>query len=152
MSAQHFEISIKAPKEKVWNVMLAQETYKIWTAAFSAGSYYEGSWEKGAKIKFLGPDSSGGPDGGMSSEIADNRPYEFISIHHLGIIKDGVEDTESAEAKSWGEAFENYTFKEHDGVTQLSVDLTMGNGIPEFVEYMEKAWPIALAKLKELCE
>jgi len=55
----HFEITINAPVAKVWDMMLAQETYRQWTAAFEPTSYYEGSWEKGSKMKFLGAGDSG---------------------------------------------------------------------------------------------
>ena len=66
MKPMHFSITIRAPKEKVWNTMLQQETYHIWTAEFMQGLYYEGSWEQGKKIRFLGPDGSG-----LTSVIAD---------------------------------------------------------------------------------
>lgn len=153
MNAMHFSITIRAPKEKVWNTMLQPETYRIWTtefmegiAEFGEGSYYEGSWEQGAKIRFLGPDGSGG----MTSVIAENNPYQFISIKHLGIVKDGMDDTESPEAKAWSGVYENYTFDECGGVTELMVDMS---GVPaEFEQYMADAWPKALAKLKSLCE
>ena len=146
MKPMLFSITIRATKERVWNTMLQQETYRIWTAEFGEGSYYEGSWEQGKKIRFLGPDGSGG----MTSVIAENKPYQFISIKHLGIVKNGIDDTESPEAKAWSTAYENYTFAERGGSTELKVELS---AIPaEFEQYMSEAWPRALAKLKALCE
>jgi hypothetical protein len=141
----HFSISIAAPKEKVWRTMLEQETYRKWTDEFAAGSYYEGSWEQGKKILFLEPEGCG-----MSSVIAESKPYSFVSIKHLGYVRNGVEDTESPEIKAWAPAFENYTFDEKDGITEVQVDLsTMPQ---EFDDYMTKTWPKALVKLKALCE
>ncbi|MDO8989527.1 MAG: SRPBCC domain-containing protein [Sideroxyarcus sp.] len=146
MKPMHFSIAIAAPKEKVWNTMLQQETYRIWTAEFGEGGYYEGSWEQGEKIRFLGP----GGTGGMTSVIAENKPWRFISIKHLGIIKNGIDDTESEEAKAWSHVYENYTFEEKDGITEVQVDMS---AIPqEFDDYMTNTWPKALAKLKALCE
>jgi hypothetical protein len=145
MKTMHFSVSINAPKEKVAKMMLDHESYKTWTAEFYPGSYYEGSWKKGEKIKFLGPD---GQDG-MTSVIAEHKPLEFISIKHLGFIKDGIEDTESPEIKAWAPAYENYTFQEKDGVTEVKVDLDV---TPEFEEAMGPIWPKALAKLKMICE
>jgi uncharacterized protein YndB with AHSA1/START domain len=146
MSSIHYSITIKAPKEKVWNTMLQQETYRIWTSAFGEGCYYEGSWEQGQKIHFLGADGSGG----MTSVIAENQPYRYLSIKHLGIVKDGIDDTESPEAITWASAYENYTFAEREDSTELKVEMS---GIPaEFEQYMTDAWPKALAKLKSLCE
>lgn len=133
--------------------MLDAATYPQWTKAFNPNptsvSYFEGSWEKGSKMRFIGPDETG-QLGGMVSEIAENRPYEFISIHHLGLFGNGVEDTTSDEAKKW-QGFENYTLKEIDNKTELLVDIDVDFD-EDFTKYFEEAWPKALQKLKELSE
>lgn len=151
MQTLHFSISINAPKEKVWDAMLSDATYRIWTEVFCPGSYYKGSWEKDAAIQFLGPDPSTGGEGGMVSRIAENRPNEYISIEHIGMVKNGIEDTTSEEVKKWAPAYENYSFVEQNGVTEVRVDLDM-ELLPEMEEFMTNAWPKALAKLKEICE
>lgn len=145
----HFEIVINVPVQKVWDTMLTQETYREWTSVFDPTSCYEGSWEKGSTIKFLG-----GSGDGMISEIAENIPQKFISIKHLGQIKDGVEDTTSEEIKKWLPAFENYSFTEKGTETLLAVDMEM-EASPEskaMKEMFEGMWPSALVKLKEICE
>ena len=77
--------------------MLAPATYERWAAAFAEGSRFEGSWAEGARIRFVGPD-----DGcGMVSMIEANRRPAFLSILHLGMLKDGVEDTTSEAVKGW---------------------------------------------------
>lgn len=150
MTKQEFSIVINAPKEKVWHVMLDDKTYREWTEAFNKGSYYKGNWEKGSEMYFLGPDPKTGKEGGMVSRIAENRPFEFISIEHLGIVMNGVEDTMSAEAKKWTPAYENYAFKEKDGgTTEVVVEMdTQENMAEEF----SRMWPAALKKLKEVAE
>lgn len=153
MDKLHFSITINAPKEKVWNTMLDDATYRQWTEVFnptpnSQGSV-EGDWSQGSKMKFIGTDENG-KQGGMVSIIAENRPYEFLSIHHIGIINDGVEDTTSEEAKKW-EGFENYTFKEEDGKTEVLIDM-QGTLEEDFKKFFEEAWPKGLQKLKELSE
>ncbi len=140
----HFSIAIHAPKEKVWQKMLDKESYEQWTAAFSAGSTYQGSWEKGAQIRFVDPSGNG-----MLSEIAENRPFEFVSIRHLGWIMQGKEDTTSPAITSWAPAYENYTFKEDNGVTTLEISIDVTEA---FEKDMQDAWPKALDKLKEICE
>ena len=145
MKTLRFEIAIRAPREKVWRTMLEQDTYRIWTAEFMAGSYYEGSWDQGATIRFLSPDG-----GGMVAVIDENRPFEHVSIRHLGEIRNGADDTESESVKSWsGNAFERYTLREEDGNTRLEVtcDVT-----PEYEAMMNDAWPRALQRLKTLVE
>jgi uncharacterized protein YndB with AHSA1/START domain len=156
MEKLHFSITINAPKEKVWDTMLDDETYREWTTPFSPGSHFIGSWDQGSKIQFLGPDENG-KTGGMTSMIEENRQYEFISIKHLGEIKNGVEDTTSDAVKEWAGAHENYTFKEVDGKTELLIDME-GNGQPEseaskqMAEMFKDMWPKALQKLKEISE
>jgi hypothetical protein len=149
MEKLQIEIDINAPKQKVWHTMLDDVTYRQWTTPFSEGSYYKGDWSKGSKIIFLGPNPETGKEGGMVSRIAENKLYEFISIEHLGMINDGVEDTTSEEVKKWTPAFENYTFKEVNGKTTILVDMDIND---EYKEMFEGMWPKALQKLKELCE
>lgn len=149
MTTQHHSIHINAPKEKVWDTMLGQETYREWTSAFGEGGRFEGSWDQGSKILFVGTDPETGKDGGMVSRIKENRLYEFISIEHLGIMKDGIEDTTSEEARKFAPAYENYTFTEKDGGTEVSVDVDVTD---EFADFFKEAWPQGLAKLKEISE
>lgn len=150
MQKIHFSIFINAPKEKVWNTMLNKETYQLWTKAFSSNSTFEGTWEQGSKILFIGTDENGENMGGMVSRIAEARPYEFMSIEHVGMIdKNGVEDTTSDEVRKWVPAFENYTFNEKDGGTEVVIDQDMQ---PEYKEMFDGMWPKALETLKELCE
>jgi len=85
----------------------------------------------------------------MVSRIAENRPYEFISIEHLGLVKDGVEDTTSEVARQWAPAYENYTFRERDGATEVRVELDV---VDEHAPMFEEMWPRALRRLKELGE
>ena len=144
MKTLHFEVAIRAPRARVWQVMLAPDTFRTWTAVFMPGSYYEGSWDQGAKIRFLGPEGEG-----MTAEIAENRRHEFVSIRHLGLIQGGVDDTESPEARAWAPAYENYTFTEQDGVTTVRIDT---DTTEDFESMFQDLWPQALSKLKEICE
>ncbi len=149
MQKLHTSIFINAPVERVWDVMLADATYRDWTSAFHPGSYYKGSWEEGSKILFIGPDEKDGSEGGMVSRIKENRLHEFISIEHLGIYKNGIEDTDSEEARKWSPAFENYTFTAKDGGTELSIDMDIED---DYKQMFEDMWVKALEKLKDLTE
>ncbi|XDD49423.1 hypothetical protein AB3N59_13575 [Leptospira sp. WS92.C1] len=149
METISFSILIQADPKTVWNNMLEDKTYRIWTEAFHKGSYFEGSWNKGSEIRFLGPDENGSVSG-MFSRIYDNVPYQLISIEHLGMIVDGAVDTESEEVKKWTPAFENYRFREHGtGKTELIVEMQTAE---EYKGMFEDMWPKALKALKDLCE
>lgn len=148
MEKLHTSIVINVPREKAWNTMLDDASYREWTKLFHPGSYYKGVLAQGEKILFLGPTEEG-KEGGMVSRVAEIRPHEFISFEHLGIVKDGVEDTESEEAKKWSPAFENYTFKEVEGGTEVIVDMDIES---EYKAQFEEMWSGALKALKELAE
>ena len=90
MEKLHFSISINAPIKKVWETMLGNETYKLWTDVFAPGSYFVGDWSEGSKMLFLGPNENGKLSG-MVSKIKENKPYKFISIEHVGEVEDGKE-------------------------------------------------------------
>lgn len=148
MKKLSFSILIDASKQKVWNTMLEDKTYRIWTEEFSPGSHYVGNWNQGSKILFLGP-TNDGKLAGMVSRIKENKLYKYISIAHLGEVYDGVEDTTSDRVKIWAGALENYTFIDKNGKTELGVDLDINE---EYKEMFEGIWPKALQKLKSLCE
>ena len=149
MQKIHFSIFITVPKERVWATMLDLEMYKEWTKAFSPGSSFKGKWEEGEKMLFIGPDPQTGEEGGMVSYIKEFKPHEFISIMHVGIFKNGVEDTESVEAKKWSPSYENYTFKEIGTGTELSIDMEVPE---EYATMFDTTWPTALQALKDLAE
>jgi uncharacterized protein YndB with AHSA1/START domain len=148
MKTLHFSIHIHAPIEKVWNAMLEDATYREWTAVFMPGSYFEGSWEEGAKIKFIAPDKNGAL-GGLTSVILTNKKYELVSIKHLGFIQNGIEITGGPEVHGWAGALETYTFKSENNGTTILIDLDTNDSE---AQYFEETWPKALQKLKEIAE
>lgn len=151
MKKLKFEVSIQAPVNKVYDIMLGisnKSTYEEWAAMFNPTSTYEGSWNKGSKILFIGTDSKG-EKGGMVSEIAENIPNRFVSTRHYGLLQGGVEITKGPEVEKWANGFENYTFEENNGITKLTVDL---DTTEDFVDYMNENYPKALSKLREVCE
>ena len=144
MERKEFTIDINAPREKVWDVLWQDDSYRKWTSVFSEGSHAETDWKKGSKVLFLDCKGSG-----MIAKIAENIPNEYMSIQHLGMLNDGVEDFESAKVKEWAGALENYTLENKDGKTHLVVDMDIAE---EYKDYFANTWPKALDKVKELAE
>jgi len=145
MEKINFSATINAPREKVWKVLWDDASYRNWTSAFTEGSYAEtDNWKEGSKVLFLNPKGSG-----MVSMVAKNKPNEFMSFKHLGVVKDGIEDTKSETVQGWAGAMENYTLTDENGTTKLIVDM---DSTDEFKDYFLKTWPVALEKVKELAE
>ena len=144
MATLHFEILIQAQREHVWRTMLHPPTYGQWTATFCEGSRFEGSWDECQTIRFYGPDGQG-----MVSVVDEHRSAEFLSIRHLGMIENGVEDTTSEAVRTWSPCFENYTFSDAAGGTRVRVDVDV---FGTHGEWMAQTWPQALMSLKTVCE
>lgn len=139
-----FKIEINATRERVWNILFGATTYPLWAAVFSEGSCAETDWKKGSRALFL--DSNGK---GMLSRIEESTPYSFLSITHLGMYDNGVEDFDSEEVKKWAGAIEDYTLTEVGDQTLLTIDMSI---TADFEDYFQQTWPKALAKVKELAE
>ena len=141
----NFSAAIHAPKQRVWYVLWEKSFYEQWTRLFAEGSTVKtDGWKEGSMVQFLGPNENG-----MVSMVIANKPNEYMSFRHLGIVKDGVEDTTSDEATGWAGAMENYTLKEENGITVLTVEMETTE---EYKDYFNNKWPKALAKVKELSE
>lgn len=151
MKTLHFEIKITAPAEKVYSTMLGlhnKSSYEAWTSAFNPTSTYEGKWDKGSKIYFIGTDEKGNK-GGMLSEIAENIPNKFVSIRHCGIMKNGEEITSGEEVDGWSGTLENYSFEKLGENTLVTVSIDVEES---HWDYFEQTYPKALQKLKNIIE
>lgn len=140
MENLEFIKTIKASPEKVWNILFGKNTYEKWTSAFAENSTVETDWEKGSKAIF-----GDGTGNGMIARIKENVPNQFMSIEHLGEIKDGKEDFNN----DWGGTLENYTLDEKNGDTILKIDIGVS---AEWKDYFNETWPKALDKVAELAE
>lgn len=150
MNALQFKTVIDAPRQKVWDTLWNDATYREWTTVFTEGSRVitpgeetVTNWEKGGKVWFVD-----GNNHGMEALIADNQPNQFMSFQHLGELKDG----QLVPEHTYGENYENYTLNEADGKTELVVDLNMGEAPESFTDYFNKTFPPALEKVKEIAE
>lgn len=145
MEHLEFKIVIAAPAKKVWETMLAKDTYEQWVAKSWPNSSYEGKWAQGEKIKFMGPEG-----GGTLAELVEVKPYEKILARHIAALgKGGKEDRTSDMAKTWIGTMEGYAFKENNGKTTLTVSMETA---PEWRDMFNDGWPAALEELKKITE
>ncbi|PIF46346.1 hypothetical protein CLU96_3377 [Chryseobacterium sp. 52] len=139
MQTLFFEIQIDAPREKVWDVLWSDITYRQWTTAFTEGSFYLGTFEEGSIMKFFDPNNNG-----MYSRVEKNVPHQEMKFLHLGEIYDGVETEQN-----WGEATEAYILQETEIGTLLKCEI---NTPEEFKNFFEEKFPTALGIIKNLSE
>lgn len=139
-----FKIDIKASKEKVWKTLWGKESYTLWTKAFTEGTYYEGDLTQGNRVHLLTPSGEG-----MYSDIEIRKENELLIFKHIGIMKDRKELPLDAETERWTGCFESYRLKETDGTTQLIVEV---DSIENYVDWMNKSFPLALQELKTISE
>lgn len=141
MKKLYFSIYIQAPKERVWEVLWEDETFRDWTSVFAEGSHAISEWEEGSTIKFIDPKSNAG----MSSVIERLVPNEVMSFKHITEIKDGKEEPPPA----WSGMTENYMLKEENGTTALAVEMDAPD---EYKEMFASKFPQALQRVKVLSE
>ncbi|MBA3681823.1 MAG: SRPBCC domain-containing protein [Bacteroidetes bacterium] len=150
MKKLHYEITINANREKVWQAITEDKNYREWTSPFNMASYFEGSWNEGNKIRFLGVDEKNNEIGGMLSLVEKSDHPSYISLKHYGQIVKGKEDTTSEEVKKWAPSYENYTLEKiSDNSTRFISELDSHD---EWEEMLKNSWPKALKKLKEIAE
>lgn len=139
-----FTVNINAPKEKVWQTLWQDATYKNWTAVFSEGSRAESDWKEGSKIHFLNENNNG-----MYSVIDKCVANETMHFKHLGNIKNGEEQPQDETTENWSGAMENYSLTTSQDGTLLAVEMDV---IAEYKDYFMEKFPLALDKVKELSE
>lgn len=139
-----FEQEIKASAETVWDKMWDKKSYTDWTTPFCAGTYYTGEIELGSRIHFIAPSFDG-----MYSDVFYLIPNKLIIFKHIGNLKDLKELPIDAEAERWTGSFETYKLNEVDGVTTVTAEIDC---VPEYINYMEEKFPLALQELKKISE
>lgn len=144
MKKANFSVKINAPKEKVWETLWNDKTYREWTNVFSEGSHAVSDWKEGSQILFLGPDG-----GGMFSRIEKMVPNETMEFKHLGMAKDGEKQPSTEETKAWEGSMENYYLSQTNGTTDLKVVLDIAE---DHEDFFKDAFPKALQKVKEIAE
>ena len=135
---------IKASAETVWNKMWDKKSYTDWTTPFCAGTYFTGEIELGSRIHFIAPSFDG-----MYSDVFYLIPNKLIIFKHIGNLKDLKELPIDAEAERWTGSFETYKLNEVDGVTTVTAEIDC---VPEYINYMEEKFPLALQELKKISE
>lgn len=143
MKDLQFGIDIAAPAARVWDCMFDPLAYRDWTRAFAEGSYFEGQWEAGGRLRFLDPQGFG-----MEAVVDEAVKPEKLSLRLVGEIKDGRPVADSRLARE--PAHERYVFSATPGGTHLAIHLQSWDD--GFTDFLQATWPQALQRLKALSE
>ena len=144
MTTLTFKIEIKAPKEKVWEILWGDKTYQEWTSVFCEGTYAESNWQEGGSIHFLSPDGSG-----MNSVIVKRVENEYMAFKHLSEIKNFKVMPVDKTAQGWADAKETYRLIPAENGTILEGNMDV---LEKYIDYFKDTFPKAFEKVKELSE
>src|SRR5690606_37609 len=115
MQAMQFTITINASRNKVWNVLFDDETFRDWGNIIDEGQYKVGEIKEGNEVQFM---SSSGY--GVTSLVEECIPSEFVLFRQMADTKEkGKEQRE----KEWTGGSERYSLAEEDGHTVLTVTI-----------------------------
>lgn len=143
MERLEFSIDIEAPRERVWEVLWDDETFRDWTRAFAddaSGARLESDWEEGSRFEYFEGDA------GSYGVIETLVPAEHVVFRHLGDI-DGGEDRPSNDEDRF---VEEYRLEQAGDITTLR--LSQDAPPPEHRDMFEAAIPRALERLRQLAE
>ncbi len=141
MKELQFSIQITASKEKVWNTLWQDETFREWANIIDQGTYMVGELKEGSVIQFLAENGYG-----VTSLVEKLVENESLILRHEADTQDrGKAERE----KQWTGGTESYVLTEQDGTTTLSVAFDVPD---ELEDYFNDAYPKALERVKLLAE
>lgn len=142
MKEMQFSIEINATKQRVWDTLWQDETFRQWASLIDPETYMVGDLKEGHEIQFI----SAASGYGVTSLVKKLVMGEFLLLRHRA---DTQEDGKREREKEWTGGEESYSLANKDGITTLSVALDVP---PELEEYFEVNYPKALERVKILAE
>lgn len=141
MKEMQFRVEIHASKEKVWNTLWQDETFRQWAGIIDPGTHMVGDLKEGGEVQFISANGYG-----VTSLVEKLMTNDFLLLrHHADTQEDGKQERE----KEWTGGQESYKLTEEGGVTAL----TVASDVPlELEEYFKVSYPKALQRVKELAE
>lgn len=142
MKQMQFSIDIHATKEKVWNTLWQNETFRQWASIIDPETYMVGDLKVGNEIQFISSSSGYG----VTSLVKELSPNEFVLLrHNADTQNEGKQERE----KQWTGGQESYSLVEKNGITTLTVTFD----IPlELEKEFKVSYPKALERVKVLAE
>jgi hypothetical protein len=142
MQEMRYSIEIQATKERVWNTLWQDETFREWAGLIDPGTYMVGDLQEGNEVQFISSENGYG----VTSLVEKLTAGEFLLLRHQA---DTQEAGNQEREKEWTGGKESYSLAEKDGATTLTVTFDVP---PEMEEYFKINYPKALERVKVLAE
>ncbi len=137
-----FTIEINTPKQKVWDTLWQDETFREWAGLIDPGTYMVGELKEGNEVQYISAENGYG----VTSLVERLRPGEYLLLRHQADTQDeGKRERE----KEWTGGEESYSLSEKDGTTTLAVAFDVPS---EMEELFKGLYPKALERVKALAE
>ncbi len=142
MKEMQFSIEINATKERVWDTLWQDKTFRQWASIIDPETYMVGDLKEGNEIQFI----SSASGYGVTSLVEKLVAGEFLLLRHRA---DTQEHGKREREKQWTGGKESYSLEEKNGTTTL----TAAFDVPSELEEMFKvSYPKALERVKLLAE
>jgi hypothetical protein len=142
MKEMQFSIEINAPKEKVWETLWRDETFREWAGILDPGTYMLGELKEGNEIQFISAENGYG----VTSFVEKLVENEYLLLKHSADTK---ESGTLERDKEWTGGSEIYELSESDGVTTLRATFD----VPvEMEDYFAEHYPMAFDLIKKMTE
>ena len=142
MKKLQFSIEIKAAREKVWNTLWEDKTFRDWANIIDEGQYMVGEIKEGNEVQFI----SSVNGYGVTSLVEKLVPNEFVLFRQM---TDTMESGEKEREKEWAGGTESYSLVENNNITTLRVNIDVPPGLEETFKVR---FPKALERVKFLAE
>ena len=142
MNELEFSIDIKATREKVWDVLWRDDTFRGWASIIDPGTYMVGDLQQGNEVQFISAENGYG----VTSLVQAIIPNEhLVLLHQVDTQSTGKQERD----KEWTGGKEEYILTENNSVTTLKTVFD----VPRDLEaYFKAAYPKALQLIKEMAE
>jgi len=141
MKEMQFSVEINATKQKVWNTLWQDKTFRQWAGIIDPGTYMIGELKEGNEVQFIS-----GNGYGVTSLVKKLVVGESLLLQHRADTQGGGERERE---EQWTGGEESYSLVGDDDSTVLTVTFGVP---PELEEYFRENYPKALDKVRELAE
>jgi uncharacterized protein YndB with AHSA1/START domain len=142
MKEMQFSIEVNATRQRVWDTLWQDETFREWASIIDPETYMVGDLKEGNEIQFI----SAASGYGVTSLVVKLVAGEFLLLrHHADTQEEGKRERE----EQWTGSEESYSLAEKDGTTTLTVAFDVP---PELEEEFKVNYPKALERVKLLAE